>query len=68
MTEVLVARATGAVQRFMEAQNRSNFLLLRKRDRKTASQFSWNCSEAKYEHQRMRLATNLTADRYQRPS
>ncbi len=29
----------------MEAQNRSNFLLLRKRDRKTASHFSSNCSK-----------------------
>ncbi|TBZ73821.1 hypothetical protein E0H56_24760 [Rhizobium leguminosarum bv. viciae] len=35
-----------AVQLFIEAQSRSNFLFLRNSARKTASHFSWNCSSA----------------------
>ncbi|NKK95186.1 hypothetical protein ELG97_03575 [Rhizobium leguminosarum] len=33
-----------AVQLFIEAQSRSNFLFLSNSGRKTASHFSWNCS------------------------
>ncbi|TBE94395.1 hypothetical protein ELG97_21960 [Rhizobium leguminosarum] len=35
-----------AVQLLTEAQDRSSLLFLRNSGRKTASHFSWNCSEA----------------------
>ncbi len=55
-----------AVQLFMEAQNRSNFLFLRNSGRKTASHFSWNCSRGRREEQVVKLNLLLTDDRMSR--
>ncbi|ABC92159.1 hypothetical conserved protein [Rhizobium etli CFN 42] len=43
---VVASETSGAVQLFTEAQNRSNVLDLPDCGRKTASHFSWNCSNA----------------------